>query len=176
MPESAGGAEPPRGPAATGRLRAGVVGRPHGLDGSFYVAQPAAELLEAGRTVWVGERERSIERRAGTDERPIVRLAGCEDRASAEALRGTELLVAREQAPPLGEDEWWAEDLEGCTVRDGERVIGTVARLLALPSCEVLEVQRAGGELLVPLVSDAVRAVDIAGRTIDIDLRFLGEE
>ncbi len=78
--------------------------------------------------------------------------------------------------PPLGEDEWWAEDLEGCTVHDGGRRVGTVRRLLALPSCEVLEVEREDGELLVPLVSDAVRAVDVAGRTIDVDLRFLGAE
>jgi 16S rRNA processing protein RimM len=55
--------------------------------------------------------------------------------------------------------------------------VGTVQRLLALPSCEVLEVARADGgpELLVPLVRDAVRSVDIDERLIDIDLRFLGE-
>ena len=55
--------------------------------------------------------------------------------------------------------------------------IGTVARLLALPSCEVLEVSRDGAqELLVPLIGDAVRDVDIARRSIEIDLQFLGEE
>jgi 16S rRNA processing protein RimM len=50
-----------------------------------------------------------------------------------------------------------------------------VVRLLGLPSCEVLEVERSGGPLLVPLVSDAVRSVDVAARRIDVDLRFLGE-
>ncbi len=45
-----------------------------------------------------------------------------------------------------------------------------------LPSCEVLRVQRAGGgELLVPLVTDAVRSIDVAARRVDIDLAFLGE-
>ena len=50
--------------------------------------------------------------------------------------------------------------------------------MLSLPSCEVLEVTREGdgGELLVPLVGDAVREVDLEGRSIDVDLRFLGEE
>ena len=45
---------------------------------------------------------------------------------------------------------------------DGEREVGTVARLIELPSCEVLEVRRAGGgePLLVPMVSDAIRAVE----------------
>ena len=156
-------------------LRVGVVGRPHGLDGSFYVLDPTPEALTLGARVRVGERERAIERRAGTDPRPIIRLEGCLDRDGAEAMRGAELMLARAQAPQLEDDEWWAEDLEGCAVRDGDHEVGHVARLLALPSCEVLEVVREGEPLLVPLVADAVRSVDVRARVIDVDLRFLGE-
>ena len=159
-------------------LHAGRVGRPHGLDGSFHVTQPQPLLLDAGRTLLVNGREEEIVRRAGTDARPIVRLASCTTRAQAEALRGSDLLVPRDEAPPLEEDEWWPEQLEGCAVHDGEREVGEVRRLLALPSCEVLEVVRskgAGGELLVPLIRDAVRSVDVDARRIDVDLAFLGE-
>lgn len=86
--------------------------------------------------------------------------------------------MALARAPALEENEWWAEDLEGCIVRDGGHVVGTVRRLLALPSCEVLEVARGDSEtdLLVPLVLDAVRTVDLERREIEIDLHFLGEE
>jgi 16S rRNA processing protein RimM len=159
-------------------LRAGTVGRPHGLDGSFHVGEGVPELLTDGATVQVQGRERRIVRRAGFDARPIVRLDGCEQRADAEALRGAEILVARTQAPELDQDEWWARDLEGCAVRDGDVKVGIVTRLLGLPSCDVLEVARpeGGDPLLVPLVKDAVRSVDIEGRRIEIDLRFLGEE
>jgi 16S rRNA processing protein RimM len=158
-------------------LRAGVVGRPHGLDGSFHVADPVASLLDLGTEVRLADARWEIVRLAGHDGRPIVRLEGCEDRAAAEALRGQELYVARTDAPDLDEDEWWATDLEGCAVRDGEREVGVVARLLALPSCEVLEVTRAGDApaLLVPLVRDAVRDVDLDRRVIDVDMEFLGE-
>jgi 16S rRNA processing protein RimM len=159
-------------------LRAGRVGRPHGLDGSFYVSEPAPELLALGSCVLIGDRELRISRRAGTNERPIVRLEGHEDRDAAEALRGSEMLVDRADAPELEEDEWWAEDLEGCRVHDGGLEVGVVRRLLALPSCEVLEVSRAerSDALLVPLVGDAVREVDLERREIEIDLRFLGEK
>jgi 16S rRNA processing protein RimM len=158
-------------------LRAGVVGRPHGLDGSFHVADPVAALLEMGAKVRIGDVDHTIVRLAGHDGRPIVRLEGCEDRPAADALRGQEMLVARKGAPDLDEDEWWATDLEGCAVRDGEREVGIVARLLALPSCEVLEVTRPAEapDLLVPLVRDAVRDVDLEARVIDVDLEFLGE-
>ena len=158
-------------------LHAGRVGRPHGLDGSFLVAEANPPLLHRAATLRVGGVARTIERRAGHDARMILRLEGCSDREAAEALRGQQLLVARDQAPALDEDEWWAEDLEGLSVVDGNREVGTVLRLLALPSCEVLEVERAGGgePLLVPLVSDAVRTVDLEHGQIDVDLTFLGE-
>lgn len=157
-------------------LRAGRVGRPHGLDGSFHVAEAVPDLLRDGSVVNVGGQDRRINRRAGFDARPIIRLAGCEGRSAADGLRGQELLVARAVAPELDEDEWWVSDLEGCAVADGPHQVGIVTRVLELPSCEVLEVQReAHRPLLVPLIRDAVRDVDIAARRIDIDLRFLGE-
>ena len=84
-------------------------------------------------------------RRAGTDRRPIIRVEGCDDRDGADALRGQLLEVEALERPPLGPDEWWAEQLEGAAVFDGERQLGVVARLLALPSCECLDVARAGG-------------------------------
>jgi 16S rRNA processing protein RimM len=160
-----------------GWLRAGRVGSPHGLDGTFHVVEPRPQLLVLGAIVCVDDQDLRIVRRAGTDARPLVRLEGFEDRSAAEALRGSVLNVARTAAPELGEDEWWAEDLEGCAVVFGDSVVGHVRRLLALPSCEVLEVARADGsaDLLVPLIADAVTAVDVERREIGVDLRFLGE-
>ena len=45
------------------------------------------------------------------------------------------------------------------------------ARVLAGPSCDVLELDDG---TLVPLVTDAVKAVDAERRRIEIDRRFLG--
>jgi 16S rRNA processing protein RimM len=155
-------------------LSAGRVGRPHGLDGSFHVTHPRARFLAVGARVLVDGAEAEVVRCAGTEARPIVRLAGRDSREAIESLRGKDLWIKRSAAPPLGEDEWYAEDFEGCRVVDGEREVGVVKRLLAYPSCEVLEV---GGEreLLIPLISDAVRDVDMDRRRIDVDLSFLGE-
>jgi 16S rRNA processing protein RimM len=163
-----------------GWLGAGRIGRAHGLDGSFYVTFPRPALLTLGTPVRVEpptELQTKVVRRAGTDERPIVRLEGIGTREACEPLRGSELSVARDAAPALGAGEYWSEDLEGCAVRDGATPVGVVRRLVGLPSCEVLEVARPGGagDLLVPMVRDAVRAVDIVGQDIEIDLAFLGE-
>lgn len=163
-------------PDAPAWLPAGRIGRPHGLDGSCHVTRPRPGLLRLGLVVRAGDRELEVTRCAGTAERPIVRLAGVETREAVEALRGADLQVPREAAPALGPDEYWAEELEGCAVVDGGLEVGRVRALIGLPSCEALEVERPGaGDLLVPLVRDAVRSVDVAARRIDVDLAFLGE-
>jgi 16S rRNA processing protein RimM len=164
-------------PAPEEWLAGGHVGRPHGLDGSFHVARARADLLRRGVTIRVGDRDAEILRRAGTDERPIVRVAGVESREGAEALRGPAIRVPRSAAPPLEEEEWWATDLEGCRVVDGDRTLGRVERLIPLPSCEALEVsdEDRGGSFLVPFVRDAVRSVDVERKVIDVDAEFLGE-
>ena len=146
-------------------MPAGRVGRPHGLDGSFHVLQPGA--LALGVTVTVGGRRYEIERLAGTSERPIVRLSGCSSRGDAEALGGLDLLVPA----TLDEDEYWASDLVGCMVVDGSREVGVVTRMVALPSCEALEV----GSVLIPMVRDAIRSIDLEARRIDVDMEFVGE-
>jgi 16S rRNA processing protein RimM len=158
-------------------FEAGRVGRPHGLDGSFHVTRPDARLLAVADEILVDGHVERIERRAGTDERPILRLVGHAGREAAEALRGAQLAVPVEQAPALEPGEYWAHELEGCGVYDGPRHVGEVRRMVPLPSCEALEVVRSGGagELLVPMVRDAIRSVDVAARRIDVDLAFLGE-
>jgi 16S rRNA processing protein RimM len=150
-------------------LEAGRVGRPHGLDGSFHVTRPMPELLVAGMHVRVGGRALEIERRAGTDEAPILRLEGAAAREDAEALRGEPLLVVEADAPPLEDGEFWAHELVGCRVVDGTVDVGVVVRMVSLPSCDALEV----GDRLIPLVRDAIRSIDREGCVIDVDLRFV---
>jgi 16S rRNA processing protein RimM len=164
----------PSGSATEDSLPAGRVGRAHGLDGSFYVTGARPRLLALGAEVRIAGGTVAIVRRAGTDRHPIVRVHGVEDRAAAEALRGEALTVAAADAPSLGEGEWWAHELRGCVVLDGERRVGTVARMIELPSCEALEVSReAGGSLLVPMVKDAIRSVDVAAGRIDVNMGFI---
>src|SRR4051794_7047104 len=152
-------------------LVVGRVGRPHGLDGSFYVVDAAPELPATGGLV----SGRRIVRRAGTVDRPILRLEGSSSRGDAEALRGFELTLPRDDSM-LEEGEFWAEQLEGCSVMDGPTAVGFVRRMSALPSVEVLEVDRPdGSELLIPLVGDCIRSIDVEARRIDVDLGFLGE-
>jgi 16S rRNA processing protein RimM len=133
------------------------------------VVRVDAELLTGRDELLLGDRRVVLTRHDGTPEKPILRFEGCASREEAEALRGTELRVPEAEAPPLEEGEFWARDLAGCRVTDGEREVGVVERMIALPSCEALEV----GDRLIPLVRDAIRSIDLPGRRIDVDLGFV---
>jgi len=133
------------------------------------VVRADAELLAGRDELLLAGRRVVLTRRAGTPERPILRVEGSGSREDAEALRGSELRVPQDEAPPLEEGEFWARDLEGCRVTDGDREVGVVERMVALPSCEALEV----GDRLIPLVRDAIRSLDLEGRRIDVDLGFV---
>src|SRR4051794_9558674 len=98
---------------------AGRVGRPHGLDGSFHVVAADAELLRERSDVFIAGVSRELTRRAGTEDNPIFRLAGSSSRDDAEALRGEELTVPLSDIE-LEAGEYWAHELAGCAVVDGE--------------------------------------------------------
>jgi len=152
--------------AAGRQVTAGRVGRPHGLDGSFHVTHAVEELAE-GTEVEIAGRTTVVERRAGTADRPIIRVRGVSDRDAAGELRGEPLLVA---AGELEEGEFLVDDLVGCRVPG----VGEVVRVVPAPSCDLLEVGDEG--VLIPLISDAVKRVDTGERVIEVDHAFLGLE
>ena len=139
-------------------VTAGRVGKPHGLDGSFYVDGPRHELPE-GAELTVAGRTYRVDRRAGTDERPLLRLAGVDD---ARRLRGELLLVEDE----LGEGEWLASDLVGLRVGSS-----TVSAVIDAPSCSILEL--ADGTL-IPFITDAIAGIDTESGEIRVNREFLG--
>jgi 16S rRNA processing protein RimM len=104
------------------RVVVGRVGKPHGLDGAFFVEDPRDDgrWFEPGARLWAGDEELEVVlARRGAGGRPVIRL----DR---EVARGTELEVPVEALPPVGEDEYYAFQLVGLEViEEGGRRIAT---------------------------------------------------
>ncbi|RDE06270.1 ribosome maturation factor RimM [Sphingomonas aracearum] len=88
----------------------------------------------------------------------IARFAEVRDRNAAEALRGTELTVARDALPGLEDGEYYHADLIGLPVvlTTGE-AIGRVVLVENFGAGDVLEIERdAGGRFMVPMRPEAV--------------------
>ena len=123
------------------------------MDGKFWVE---GELPDGASVAG-----RPVERIGGTDQRPLVRVEGVDDREGAVALSG-QPIVGDEK--PLEADEWLVADLIGAEVVG----VGYVERVIAAPSCDILEV----GDVLIPFVRDAIKKIE-PGR-IEVDKEFLG--
>jgi 16S rRNA processing protein RimM len=147
-------------------VRVGRVGRPHGLDGAFVVedASEDARRFEVGAMLFVDGEPSSIvlSRRVGGG-RPAIKL----DR---QVERGAELAVRREDLPAPEEDSYYVADLLGLEVVevDGER-LGVVADVLPGVANDVLELDSG---LLLPLVEDCVREVQLPQRRILVEPGF----
>ena len=157
-------------PPASDLVPIGRVGRPHGLDGSFFVEGPSerAEAFAVGAVVYVGgEPLAVVSSKRGSHHRPVIRL-------ERRVERGTELAVPRESLPPLAEDEYYAFQLVGLTVEEeGGRVLGRVREVLDYPANDVLELDSG---LSLPLVEACVRKVDLDGGRIVIAPGFADPE
>jgi 16S rRNA processing protein RimM len=139
----------------------GRVGRPHGLDGSFFVegASERKGVFAAGVTLYAGgEQAKVVSLRHGSGGRPVIRL----DR---HVERGAELAVARASLPRLDEeDEFYVFQLVGLSVEEEDgRLLGHVREVLEYPANDVLELD-SGASL--PLVEACVRQVDLSGGRI----------
>ena len=149
----------------------GRVGKPHGLDGAFFVddASERAAVFAEGATLLVsGEPVTVVASRHGSGGRPVIRL----DR---HVERGTELAVARTTLPQLDdEDEFYAFQLVGLSVEEeGGRLLGQVREILEYPGNDVLELD-SGASL--PFVEACVRQVDLAGGRIVVAAGFADPE
>ena len=142
------------------RVRVGKVGKPHGLEGAFFVEEASEdpERFAKGATLLVdGGPARIVEsKRAGG--RPVIRV----DR---EVARGAAIEVERDQLPEPAEGEYYAFQLVGLEVEEeaGEK-LGRVIEISSSPANDVLELDTG---LALPLVDACVREVDLdAGRIV----------
>jgi 16S rRNA processing protein RimM len=135
------------------------VGKPHGLDGSFFVEHASDDetRFAVGATLAVDGEPATVVGSKRSRGRPVIRL----DR---EAPRGAELAVPREALPPVDEGEFYAFELVGLEVsEEGGRALGRVATVQPGVANDVLELD--SGELL-PLVDACVLQVDLETRRI----------
>ena len=106
----------------TERFVAGLLGGPFGLEGFIKLRTFSGETahLFGLRSVCLrlldGERIYEVEKITGSGGRALVKFRGVDSPEAAGLLRGAALLVDREDAAPLGENEFYVEDLRGIRV------------------------------------------------------------
>lgn len=167
-------------PQAGDLISVAEIARPQGLRGEVIAALMTdfPERFARMRRAWAFRpgaevvREVVIERARMHKGRVVLKLAGCDDMTSAEALRGVRLGVEREELTALPPDAYYDFDLVDCEValRDGE-IIGRVRRVDHFGAAPLLVVDAAqpGREVLIPLAASICIEVDIERKRIVVE-------
>jgi 16S rRNA processing protein RimM len=155
----------------------GVVQRAHGIHGLVRARPTGPTLTEltAGEPVELTDRDGRTRRLVLSSAAPagdavLLGFEGIVNREDADALRGGTIAVGPARLPQAGAaGEFYVRELVGCAVTVGGRPIGAVRDVINRPANDVLEVQGDDGQVhLLPFTRDAVVAVDLAERRIEL--------
>jgi len=149
------------------RVAIGKVGRPHGIDGAFFVEQPSedARWWKVGARFLAGGAPVEVVAHRTSSGRPVIKV-------DPPAERGVVLEVERGDLPATAEGEYYAFELVGLqVVEETGRSLGTVEAVTPGVANDVLELDSG---VLLPMVEDCIRVVDVAGGRIEVSAGFAG--
>ena len=150
-------------------VRVGRVGKPHGLDGSFFVEQASEdeERFAEGAVLRVDGEPATVVASKRSGGRPVIKL----DR---EVARGAELSVPRSELPPTEEHEYYAFELVGLDAEEeGGVELGRVTEVQPGVANDVLQLDSG---LALPLVDACILEVDLEQRRILVARGFAPSE
>jgi 16S rRNA processing protein RimM len=148
------------------RVRIGRVGRPHGIDGAFFVEQPSEDQRwwQVGATFLAEGEPVEVTLKRTSSGRPVVKL-------DKPVERGAWLEIEREQLPPTEDDEYYAFELIGLTVvEQGGRELGTVEAVTPGVANDVLELDT---KVLLPMIEDCIVSIDLQAKRIVVAEGFV---
>jgi len=156
------------------RVLLGEITGAHGIKGDVvirtYTTVPAAIAEYGPLEDATGQRQIRIRVRRVTEKGIVAGVDGIGDRNSAEALKGTQLYVARKALPETAEQEFYHADLVGLEARDAAGTpIGRVIGVVNYGAGDLIEISRHGQKEteLVPFSTAFVPEIDIAaGRLV----------
>jgi 16S rRNA processing protein RimM len=104
----------------------------------------------------------------GSGRFAILALEGVDTLESAEALKGRQVYVPRDQLPEAETGSFYAGDLEGLTVVSAQgQVLGVLEEIFDNGAHEIYVVKDGNREILLPVVDGVVVEVDLdAGRMV----------
>jgi 16S rRNA processing protein RimM len=101
----------------------------------------------------------------------VLRLADCHDRQAAEAFRNQLVQIEAQSAAPLPPGMYYHHQLIGLAVytEDGEH-LGELVEVLETGANDVYLVRGPQGELLLPVIAEVIRGVDLEAHRLTVHL------
>jgi 16S rRNA processing protein RimM len=158
-------------------LAIGRINRPHGLRGevTVEVLTDFPERFDTIEVIYLGDSQRAdaweVAASRWNRDRVLLTLRGCEDRRTAEGLRGLLVQIPIEEAMPLPEGEYYPHELVGLDVVtvEGEE-LGRISEIIFTNANEVYVVVGPRGRLLLPAIADVIDQIDLDGGQVTVRL------
>ena len=100
----------------------------------------------------------------------IFKFIDVKDRNMAEGLRGTELYIAREDANPLSEGEYYISDILGFAVKDDDgNDYGKLKDVLNHGATDIYVLKNGKEEVLMPVLKSVLLHTDLEKGIIIVD-------
>ncbi len=150
-------------------LQVGIITGTHGLKGEvkvFPTTDDKERFLDLEDVlVKAGDRllDQKVERCRFFKQFVILKFEGIDDINDVEQFKRCPILVTRENAVPLEEDEYFIADLIGLQIVDDSGItIGTLKNVIETGANDVYEVTTTdGGTVLLPAIKDCILDVDM---------------
>ena len=158
-------------------LQVGVISSTHGIRGEvkvFPTTDDALRFKKLKKVLLDTGRERlelEVQSVKFFKQFVIVKFRGIDNINDIEQYKGSALLVSREDAVALGENEYYIADVIGMEVEtDGEH-FGVLRDVMETGANEVYVIDTdSHGEVLVPAIRDCILDVDVEARKMKIRL------
>ena len=154
----------------------GIVQKAHGVHGEMKVHPTTDDPGRFKKLKEVIVRQQNREERIPVEsarffkDTVLLKLRGVDDMDRAERFRKAELLVERKDAVPLKENEYYAADLLGMQVYEGERHLGELTEVLTTGANDVYVVKDENREILIPAIKECIKNVDVEENRMEVHL------
>lgn len=156
-------------------LSVGKIVNTHGLNGELKIIPMTSDISRFDYLVFTSiEIDGKIKefKVAGAryhKEFVLLKLKGIDNMTDAEVLKGHELLVDRENARSLDEDEYFIYDLIGLEVYEDDKLLGKLTEVLETGSNDVYVVKPDDGkEILIPALKSVILNVDSENKRMEV--------
>ena len=159
-------------------LQVGIITGTHGLKGEvkvFPTTDDKNRFLDL-KSVLIDKNGELIEKKVENcrffKQFVFLKFQGLDNINLVEQYKRCPLMVTRENAVPLEEDEYFIADLVGLTIVDDSGVtIGTLENVIQTGANDVYEVlTQDGGRILLPAIKDCILDVDIKGGKMTVHI------
>lgn len=158
-------------------FQVGVISSTHGIRGEvkvFPTTDDAGRFQDLKRVILDAGKEQiplEIQNVKFFKQFAILKFKGIDNINDIERYKGRPLLVSREDAVELEEDEYYIADLIGMEVRTDEGEVGTLKDVIETGANEVYVVEfETYGEVLIPAIHECILNVDIENMQMEVHL------